>query len=203
MHQLCSRTRWARFHGTKVERDFVEAPSQMLENWCWEVPVLRQLSEHYERKGEKIPEALCEKIIRSKNVNAGLMNLRQIFFATFDLTVHGQPLGSQDLNELWRQLRDDVSLIPNPADTFPAATFGHIMGGYDAGYYGYLWSQVFSADMYYSRFKQEGIENGKTGGEYRLHILQPGGSKDGNDMLKNFLGREPTSDAFLRSIGLN
>ena len=80
MHQLCSRTQWSRFHGTKVERDFVEAPSQMLENWCWEASILQKLSSHYTKKDasgqpEKIPLELCEKIVKAKNVNAGLMNL--------------------------------------------------------------------------------------------------------------------------------
>jgi Zn-dependent oligopeptidase len=136
MHQLCSQTKWSRFHGTKVERDFVEAPSQMLENWCWEPTVLSQLSAHYSRvdkttsKPEKIPPTLCDKIVKAKNVNAGLLNLRQIFFATFDLFIHrGQTTGVLDSTKVYRELRDRVSLIPNPPNTFPAATFGHVMGG--------------------------------------------------------------------------
>jgi Zn-dependent oligopeptidase len=211
MHQLCSQTRWSRFHGTKVERDFVEAPSQMLENWCWEADILRNLSAHYQRKDaqgrpEKIPVELCDRIVTAKNVNAGLMNLRQIFFASFDMTVHTLPASQQgkvDTTALYDRLRKEIALIPGPEGAFPAATFGHIMGGYDAGYYGYLWSQVFSADMYFTRFKTEGIDNVKTGKDYRLCILKPGGSQDGDDMLKAFLHREPNADAFLKSIGLS
>lgn len=208
MHQLCSITKWCRFHGTHVERDFVEAPSQMLENWCWEADVLAELSAHYKKidsvtgKPERIPTDLCNKLVATKNVNAGLMNLRQIFFAKFDMQMHTAPADHLDSSQLYDDLRKNIALIPNAPDTFPAATFGHVMGGYDAGYYGYLWSQVFSADMFYSRFKKEGVQNADVGRDYRKHILQPGGSVDGGDMLQNFLGRKPSSDAFLTSIGL-
>lgn len=136
MHQLCSKVRWARFHGTKVERDFVEAPSQMLENWCWESSILRKLSSHFQRQDghgrpEKIPEDLCDRIVAAKNVNAGLFNLRQLFFATFDVTVHAPADAASAVNttDLYSRLRAEIALIPGPPGSFPAATFGHIMGG--------------------------------------------------------------------------
>ena len=87
MHQLCARTKYARFHGTNVETDFVEAPSQMLENWCFDAAALRKLSKHY-KTGEAIPAELVQAIVRSKNVNSGLLNLRQIFFGLFDMQMH-------------------------------------------------------------------------------------------------------------------
>ncbi|RKP26779.1 soluble angiotensin II-binding protein-like protein [Syncephalis pseudoplumigaleata] len=201
MHQICSKVYWSRFHGTAVERDFVEAPSQMLENWCWDAATLEKLSAHYIRKDEPLPKELIQKMVEAKNLNAGLLNLRQIFFGTFDMTLHSSE-ETLDTTALWAKLREEVTLIKNMPDTWGASTFGHIMGGYDAGYYGYLWSEVFSADMFFSRFEKEGVENPKTGMDYRMHILQPGGSIDGGDMLHNFLGRAPTMDAFLRSIGL-
>ncbi|KAJ1927281.1 metalloendopeptidase [Tieghemiomyces parasiticus] len=209
MHGLCSQTKWARFHGTNTENDFVEAPSQMLENWCWEPEVLKGLSGHYET-GKPIPEELLNRLVKSKNVCAGLSNLRQLFFGLFDLKVHSKPADGSDQKvdviALWRSMRQDVTLIKDGQDdkeTWPAAGFGHIMGGYDAGYYGYMWSQVFSADMFYSRFKVEGVMNPKTGHDYRYEILKPGGSRDGMEHLKAFLGREPKIDPFLKSLGLN
>jgi Zn-dependent oligopeptidase len=182
MHDLCSHTKYVMFHGTRVERDFVEAPSQMLENWCWESDTLAELSAHYET-GEPLPAALIAKMIESKNLNAALHSLRQLFFGWYDMDLHTNfDLASQDINEYWHTLKEEVSLIPSTAKTWPVAAFGHIMGGYDAGYYGYMWSLVYSADMFYSRFKKEGTQNTETGMSYRKNILQPGASKDGFDL---------------------
>ncbi|KAJ3091534.1 hypothetical protein HK102_000179 [Quaeritorhiza haematococci] len=204
MHELCARTKWARFHGTNTEWDFVEAPSQMLENWCWEAEVLRRLSGHWEDRARKIPDELVEKLVKSKNVNAGLLTLRQVFFGTFDMTVHTLTnTDGLDTTSLWSKLREEVSLIPSAPGTHPASSFGHIMSSYDAGYYGYLWSEVFSADMFVSRFKkEEAIQNSVVGKQYREKVLGPGGSKDGMDLLESFLGRSPTQDAFLERLGL-
>ncbi|KAJ1967580.1 metalloendopeptidase, partial [Dispira parvispora] len=204
MHGICSQTRWAYFHGTNTENDFVEAPSQMLENWCWERDVLRDFSSHY-KTGERIPDELLNRLIKSKNACAGLFNLRQLFFGIFDLKVHSQPEGKVDVIQEWRKMRSDITLIHDAEEgetTWPAAGFGHIMGGYDAGYYGYMWSQVFSADMFFSRFKKEGVMNPQTGKDYRFEILKPGGSRDAMVHLKAFLGREPKLDPFLKSLGL-
>jgi thimet oligopeptidase len=105
-----------------------------------------------------------------------------------------------DVYELWKEYRRDISLVPMIPDTFPYATFAHIMGGYDVGYYGYLYSQVFSADMFMSKFKEGGLEGGGVGLEYRRCVLEPGGSRDGKDLLKSFLGREASSEAFMKSL---
>jgi Zn-dependent oligopeptidase len=132
------------------------------------------------------------------------LNLRQLFFGIYDMTVHSADgvTTSAALSALYADLRQKIALIPQADGVFPAATWGHLMGGYDAGYYGYMWSLVFSADMYWSRFNREGVLNPKTGMAYRERILQPGGSKDGGVMVRDFLGREPDSAAFLRSLGL-
>ncbi|BFZ64095.1 metalloendopeptidase [Saitoella coloradoensis] len=201
-HGICSQTKYAAFHGTRVERDFVEAPSQMLENWCWEPEVLKNLSSHYQRPDEPLPAALIQSMVKARNVNAALMNLRQLFFGTFDLKIHTAPEGKVDTTALWNDLRESVTLVPGTPGTFPAATFGHIMGGYDSSYYGYLWSEVYSADMFMNRFAKEGVENPTTGRSYREEILVPGGSRDGADMLKRFLGREPKDAAFMKLLGL-
>lgn len=174
-------------------------PSQFMENYCWEREALRRISSHY-KNGEPLPDALIDKMIAAKNVGIALFNLRQLFFGIFDMTIHTStpPINT---GELWEKLRYEVSLIPNYKGTNGAASFGHLMGGYDSGYYGYLYSQVFSADMF-SVFKAKGIFSKEVGRRYKRIVLETGGMKDGMDILNNFLGREPQSDAFLESIGL-
>ncbi|KAG2009857.1 metallopeptidase MepB, variant 2 [Coprinopsis cinerea AmutBmut pab1-1] len=199
-HGLLSRTKFARFHGTSVARDFVEAPSQMLENWCWEPKVLQQMSSHYETQKPLSPE-LIDKIIKSRYVNVGLFYLRQIFFAKFDLKVHTDQ-EKEDYTNLWSSLREKVSLVKSGKPCPGQGTFGHITGGYDAGYYGYTYSLVFAADMYgvyLPNFSgHESISNGvlsatvfkadpldpARGKQYRDKILRWGGSREELDSLK-------------------
>ncbi|CAH0476142.1 unnamed protein product [Peronospora belbahrii] len=199
MHCLCSEVNIPRFAGTRVERDFVEAPSQMLENWCWEKEPLQRLSSHYET-GEKLSDELIARLISTKNVHAGLLNKRQLFFAIFDQTIHSKP--KTNTTQLVNQLQREILLIDVTPDTNFAGSFGHLAGGYDAQYYGYMWSEVFSMDMFVSRFKKEGLMNSKTGLAYRELILARGGSVDASNMLDDFLGRKPNQDAFLLSKGL-
>jgi len=199
MHQMCARAKFSKFAGTAVERDFVEAPSQMLENWVWEAEALDRMSAHY-KTGEKIPRDLLQALIASRNVNEGLLNKRQVVLATFDQTIHT----AEKVNTAEVLKDTNVKMgFPFTDGTNMAASFGHLAGGYDAQYYGYLWSEVFSADMYESRFKKEGILNPTTGKSYRQEILLPGGSRDASESLRAFLGRDPTNDAFLRAKGLS
>ncbi|KAG5638172.1 hypothetical protein H0H81_001469 [Sphagnurus paluster] len=196
-HGLLSKTKFARFHGTSVARDFVEAPSQMLENWCWEPKVLEQMSSHYETKKPLSPE-LIEKIIKSRYVNVGLFYLRQLFFAKFDLKVHTDKEG-EDYTSLWNTLRERVSLVKGIKECPGQGTFGHITGGYDAGYYGYTYSLVFAADMYSTVFKADPLDPAR-GKQYRDKILRAGGSREELESLEDFLGRPPNSDAFLKEL---
>ncbi|KAJ1937720.1 metalloendopeptidase [Linderina macrospora] len=201
-HQLCTKSKWARFSLNDVQIDFVEAPSQMLENWCWEPKILNKFAAHY-KTGEPIPDSLVERMVAAKNEGAGLFNLRQVFFGLFDMTIHNTTSADVDVQGVYDQLRKDISRFPGPDQpTFGAATFGHMMGGYDAGYYGYMWSKVFSSDMYASRFLEDGVTNASTGMDYRREILAPGSSRDAMVNLEKFLGRKPTNEAFLKEVGL-
>ncbi|CZR62648.1 related to metalloproteinase [Phialocephala subalpina] len=211
IHDLAGRTKYSRFHGTSVVRDFVEAPSQMLENWCWTPSQLKSLSKHYET-GEKIPDDLIEKQISVKHVNAALFNLRQLHFGLFDMTVHTpkthEEIENMKISELYNELRTEICGIKGPEASGlksdwgnGQATFGHLIGGYDAGYYGYLSSQVYSTDMFYSVFKKNPMDP-KEGRRYRHTVLEKGGSQDEMKSLEEFLGRKPSTEAFYAELGL-
>ncbi|KAI1497240.1 peptidase family M3 [Biscogniauxia marginata] len=211
IHDLSGRCKYSRFHGTATVRDFVEAPSQMLENWCWTPSQLKALSTHYQT-GEKIPDDLIEKLISTKHVNDALFNLRQLHFGIFDMTIHSpashEELEKLDVTVLYNSLRSQIAGLNGPeALGEPStwgngqATFGHLMGGYDAGYYGYMSSLVYSTDMFYSVFKKNPMD-GKEGRRYRHTVLERGGSQEEMTTLEQFLGRKPNSDAFYAELGL-
>jgi len=200
MHQVLTRARYAFFSGTNVKTDFVEAPSQMFENWVWQPEILTKLSGHFSDAKKKLPEEWIKRMIGAKLFLSGLKYLRQVGFATIDLTYHGpQPV---DPLEVFRDIASNVMLIPLSSQSTPHAGFGHLMGGYDAGYYGYLWSEVFAQDMY-DRFEKEGLWNSQTGREYVQWILEPGGEKEPDVLLSGFLGRHPSDEPFLKSLGIS
>ncbi|MDD5629289.1 MAG: Zn-dependent oligopeptidase [Elusimicrobia bacterium] len=199
MHQTLTEARYTDFSGSRVARDFVEAPSQMMENFVWQPAVLAQLSGHWQDPQRKLPQALLDKMLAAKNFNRAKAELGQVALATLDL-VYNVMTGPVDPMAVMEAIWKDLGLpAPVPGTHFPAS-FGHLMG-YAAGYYGYLWSRVFAQDIF-SRFEKEGIDNPAVGMSYRKEILQTGSSRDEAESLKAFLGREPDEEAFLRYLGL-
>ncbi len=197
LHQTLTRAHFLEFSGSSTERDFVEAPSQMLEHWAWDRHVLQRVARHH-RTGDPLPDELLDAMIRAKNVSSGIATQRQLFFARLDFALHA-PGFDGDTTRAIRELYP-ITGFPYPDGTHMQSGFGHLFG-YDAGYYGYLWSRVFGDDMF-TRFEQSGVFDRATGLEYRRVVLERGGSVDGDELVRGFLGREANSNAFLRGLGL-
>ncbi|KAI8324915.1 zincin [Martensiomyces pterosporus] len=202
-HHIFAYSKWAQLQMATVEFDFIEAPSQMLENWVWQPTVLKQLASHYDTN-EPIPDALVSAIVASKNADTGMDSLRRMYHSSFDRAIHNATeVDSIDVQKLFLNARRDIGrLDTGDVETAGAGVFGHVMQGYDAGFYVYMWGQVFSADMFAERFGKEGINNRQTGLDYRNQILRPGATRDAAVSLEEFLGREPKPDAFFESLGL-
>lgn len=199
LHNALTKAKYSAFSGTSVSWDFVEAPSQMLERWAWDPQVLKKISKHYQT-GESLPDDLIKRMIAAKNFGAGGMYLRQDFFAQYDMSLHTADT-TPDTTKLYFELTKKIRGLPLTKGTIPQASFGHIMGGYDAGYYGYLWSEVIAED-FFGEFKKNGIFNPETGLKFRREILEKGGTLDEEKMVENFLGRPADNKPFLKSIGL-
>lgn len=190
--------------GTQVARDFVELPSQIMENWCWEREALDLFARHYQT-GEPIPDELFEKMLRAKNYWAANLGMRQLAFGTVDLALHVHYTPSDgDVVAYARQVMQPFMPAPLPQDYAFVAGFAHLFGhpvGYAAGYYSYKWSEVLDADAF-SRFKAEGIFNRQTGEDFITHILSKGNSVDPAELFRRFLGRDPDPKALLARSGL-
>src|SRR5262249_18074612 len=197
LHQTLTRARYLEFSGSSTERDFVEAPSQMLEHWVWDSDVLSRFARHHET-GAALPADLLDAMIKAKNVSSGIAALRQLFFSRLDFAFHSPGFGGDTTKKLAELY--PVCGFPYPEGTYFQAGWGHLFG-YDAGYYGYLWSRVFGDDMF-TRFEQAGPLDPSTGRAYRDIILARGGSEDGDVLVREVLGREPNTDAFLRQLRL-
>ena len=200
LHNALTKSKFSALAGTNVSGDFVEVPSQMLERWAWDPAVLKMVSKHY-KTGEPLPDDLINKMLAAKNFGSGGMYLRQNFFAQYDMDLHTAKK-TPDTTKLYFSLTKKIRGLPLTKGTYPQAAFGHIMGGYDAGYYGYLWSEVIAED-FFSEFAKNGLQNPETGLKFRREILEKGGTLDEEVMVKNFLGRKVSNEPFLKSIGLN
>ncbi len=198
LHTCLTEVDVQRFAGFDTEWDFVEAPSQIMENWMWNTDVLRRFAVHHET-GEPIPDALVEALVAARDQNIGLLTLRQVSLGRFDLAIH--TAGPRPDLDYLQRTSNDYTLLPLHEGTFFAASFGHLMGGYDAGYYGYLWSMVYGDDMF-SVFERDGVLSPEVGRRYRSEVLATGSSRDAWDHLRAFLGREPNAEAFLKKLGI-
>ncbi|MCO5584082.1 hypothetical protein L7F22_038005 [Adiantum nelumboides] len=203
MHHVCSRASFARFSGLQVESDFREAPSHMLENWCYERESLKLMSAHCKDPKAEITDGLCNLLKSKRRSFPALRALRNhLFLGSLDLILHTEERVDTEL--VIRKLYPEVVLgMPMLEGTNLAASTLHLMlGGCDAACYAYLWSEVFAADMFETKFKGN-IMNNIVGMEFRNKVFVPGATKDAIQILKDFLGRDPSVDAYLRMNVLN
>ena len=202
LHGIMSDLNYADLSGTSVYRDFVELPSQILENWAVEREFLDLFARHYET-GEPIPAELVEKIIQTRNFHAAYATVRQLGFGLNDMAWHSitQPVNTKP-EEFERTAMQPVQLFRWIDGTMMSTAFSHIFaGGYAAGYYGYKWAEVLDADAY-KAFKENGIFDKTTAEKFRQYILSKGGSEPPMDLYVKFRGREPSIDAMLERDGL-
>jgi oligopeptidase A len=205
LHHLLSRVETRSLAGTSVAWDFVELPSQIMENWCWEREALDLFARHWET-GAAIPEDLFGKMKRARTFRAANAQMRQLGFGFVDLLLHVRysPERDGDPVAYTRRVLQEFSPAPLPTDHAMIAAFTHLFGspvGYGAGYYSYKWAEVLDADAF-TRFRERGIFNREIGSEFRAHILSKGDSEDPAELYRRFMGREPDPEALLVRSGL-
>jgi thimet oligopeptidase len=194
VHQMLARgSTWSTLAGINVEWDFVEAPSQLLEEWAYEPSVLGRFALHYE-SNEPIPAELVKKLKSAEEFGKGMHLMRQIFYTAFSFYLHNRNPEKIDLEAFSNEIYRDYSPYPAVKGGHIYANFGHLMG-YSSMYYTYQWSLVIAKDLF-TRFSTEGILNPDVAKAYRDAILVPGGSKDANQLVEDFLGRPYSLDAY-------
>ena len=205
LHHTLSRVPVRSLAGTSVPWDFVELPSQIMENWCMEQDALQLFARHYST-GEPLPVPLFEKMKRARTFRSANMQMRQIGLATMDLKLHREfdPDENRDVLAFAREIQAAFTPAPLPPNYGMVTSFTHLFSSpvaYGAGYYSYKWSEVLDADAF-TRFQNEGIFNASTGTDYRRHILERGDSEDPSALYRGFVGRDPDVNALLKRLGL-
>ena len=202
LHGMLADTTYNSLSGTSVSWDFVELPSQILENWCFEKEALELFAKHYET-GETIPMKYVEKIKESASFHEGMQTLRQLSFGLLDMQWHGQnPTEITSVKEFENNAFSDTKLYPDVAENCMSTAFSHIFqGGYSAGYYSYKWAEVLDADAF-EYFLEEGIFNKEVATKFKENVLSRGGTEKPMELYKRFRGKEPKPDALLKRAGL-
>ena len=198
LHNGIGKSKISRYVGASVEWDFVEAPSQIMEHWVWKIECLSRFAKNVET-GEMLSEEICTKLKNSKNIGVSLLTLRQVSFGLADQHLHGSDF--MDSLEAIESKSQKVTTIEYPDDVMHLSSFGHLLGGYDAAYYGYLWADIIGDDLF-SRFENEGVLSNIVGVDYKNKILKPGGTKPAEELVRDFLGRDWTDEAFLMQKNL-
>lgn len=202
LHGMLANTTYPSLSGTGVYWDFVELPSQILENWCYEKETLELFAKHYET-GEMIPMEYVEKIKESANFMEGMATLRQLSFGLLDMAWHnGNPKGITDVKAFEVAAFEDTQLYPEVLENCMSTSFSHIFqGGYSAGYYSYKWAEVLDADAF-AYFKENGIFNRDIANKFKEFVLSKGGTEDPMDLYVKFRGQKPKPEALLERAGL-
>jgi oligopeptidase A len=205
LHHMLSRVEIRSLAGTNVSWDFVELPSQIMENWCWERQALDLFARHWDT-GEPVPDELFQKMKRARTFRAANAQMRQLGFGFIDLLLHTRyfPPTDGDPVSYSRRILQDFSPAPLPSNHAMIAAFTHLFGspvGYGAGYYSYKWAEVLDADAF-TRFREEGIFSRAVGSDFRANILSRGDSDDPAELYRRFMGREPDPRALLVRCGL-
>ena len=196
LHGVLANTTYPNLSGTSVKWDFVELPSQFLENYCYEPDFLKTFAKHYQT-GEVLPNEKIDKISDSKNFMEGYQTLRQIGFGILDMGYHTQPEKVGDIKTFEVAETQATNLYPSNPETVMSTSFSHIFqGGYSAGYYSYKWAEVLDADAF-QYFKENGIFNPEIAAKYKI-LLSAGGTKDPMELYKNFRGSEPKVESLLK-----
>lgn len=202
LHGMLANTIYPNLSGTSVFWDFVELPSQVLENWAYEKEALNLFAKHY-KTNEIIPMELVKKIKKAANFMEGMTTLRQLSFGLLDMNWHGSdPENFNDVKTIETSVFKETSLYPNVEENCMSTAFSHIFqGGYSSGYYSYKWAEVLDADAF-AYFKEKGIFDKETATKFKDHILSQGGTQDPMELYLNFRGKKPDSDALLTRAGL-
>jgi len=205
LHHVLSRVPVRGLAGTNVPWDFVELPSQIMENWCMERDALNLFARHHET-GEPIPEDLFQKMYKARTFRGANGQMRQLGFAMVDLRLHREfdPDSQQDVIAFARDILAQFTPAELPSYYAMIASFTHLFSSpvaYGAGYYSYKWAEVLDADAF-SRFRKEGIFSQTTGLDFRRNILERGDSQDPAQLYRQFMGRDPDANALLERLGL-